>query len=278
MPLSTVVAFTLAAATSEPSLHRCGDSFLRAGEHELHVKDWGRPGDVTVLFESGNGNDGNVWDDMAKRLRDRGLRTIQYDRAGLGQSGPRPGEHYDVVREVSVIGELLDHCLVSAPVLLVAHSYGGMTGLMLAERDERIAAVLLLDAIIPDDPTPDRVEAILEEYRPQYAAVREAAPALADHIIPLMEAWPQSAAIFANVELDPRLPIYSLVTDGALATETEQRDWRASHRAFATASPYRFVRIDESAGHKVVAERPDWVEASAMQLVEWIRGGKARGE
>ncbi len=72
-------------------IHRKGqsqtiDTLVNVGNHQLHfkiIKGTGMP----ILFESGNGDDGTVWEKLLKPLYDStGATLITYDRAGLGLS------------------------------------------------------------------------------------------------------------------------------------------------------------------------------------------------
>ncbi|WP_447412369.1 alpha/beta fold hydrolase, partial [Clostridium perfringens] len=79
------------------------------------------------------------------------------------------------------------------PVILVAHSYGGFIAHLLAAQDRRVAGMVLVDANIPAFFDPAETEAIVGRYRPQYAALRAQAPALAELLIPIIEAYPKTA-------------------------------------------------------------------------------------
>ena len=264
----TIALAALALLAVEPAC--AGEQVMIGGDYALHTVAEGE-GDVTVLFESGNGNDGTVWEDMAARLSDAGVRTIRYDRAGLGQSAPRPGETYDINREVAALRRLLDACGAGEDILVVAHSYGGMVANLLAANDDRVKAMLLLDATNPDTETPARVERLMSLYRPRYDEVRAYDQSLADHIIPLMEAWGQTAATVRGAEIPLGIPIYLLVRGVAGSDEDNLEEWQDGMKSFAARSDMRFVQIAPGMGHHVARERPDWVEASAVQLIEWIR-------
>lgn len=64
-----------------------------------------------------------------------------YDRAGLGQSPPRNGS-YAIDREAEDLRQELDRHGIGAPVVLVAHSYGGFVAKLVAATDARIAGVV----------------------------------------------------------------------------------------------------------------------------------------
>ncbi|HSS00326.1 MAG TPA: hypothetical protein VLM79_24880, partial [Kofleriaceae bacterium] len=48
-------------------------------------------GDATVVFEAGGGDDASAWDKIEPQVRMlSSVRTVVYDRAGLGHSAPAP--------------------------------------------------------------------------------------------------------------------------------------------------------------------------------------------
>lgn len=87
---------------------------------------------------------------MQEKLAARGLRSLAYDRAGLGHSdaGPEPRDgraiNDDLEALLAALGE-------TGPILLVGHSMGGlMVRLFALERDRPLAGLVLVDAVTPD--------------------------------------------------------------------------------------------------------------------------------
>lgn len=266
-----ILVAALALSVADPA---CAGGLVEVGDYALHTTVEGE-GSVTVLFESGNGNDGTVWEDMARRLAARGVKTLRYDRAGLGQSEQRPGEGYDVRRESLALRGLMDACAVEGPVLMMAHSYGGMIASLTAAADDRIEALMLLDTNNPDTETAARTELLQSLYRPQYDAVREQDPALAKHIIPIMEAWGETAALVRETSIPDDVPVYQFVRGIPGSDQDDLEEWHRGQQAYANRGPYRWMVVAPGMGHRVAQERPDWVEASALQLIDWLEA-KAR--
>jgi pimeloyl-ACP methyl ester carboxylesterase len=91
-----------------------------------------------VVFEAGGGEDSSVWREVEPAVRERyGVRTMVYDRAGLGRS-PRSPAPYRIDGEADALRRELDRHGIGAPVVLVAHSYGGFVTTIVAGTDPRL--------------------------------------------------------------------------------------------------------------------------------------------
>src|SRR5580765_8272919 len=89
-------------------------------------------GSPTVVFEAGGGEDSSVWNELETEVRDRcEVRTMLYDRAGLGSSPPS-SLPYRIDGEADALRLELDRHGITAPVVRVAHSYGGLVATIVA--------------------------------------------------------------------------------------------------------------------------------------------------
>ncbi len=219
-----------------------------------------------VILEAGSFGFSADWAAVQDRLSAEGLRSLAYDRAGLGASdaGPAP-------RDSSAIADDLEDLLAAlaerGPFILCGHSMAGLHARIFAARNSaRLAGLVLVDAVTPET-TDDPVSA---RYIGSFAAVsrlaawgasvglqRPFAGALGDAIgLPALakaekrrafadpehnrwasaevEAWAADAAQGrAAGPYDPALPIAVVLTgDGRQPTA----------RAEATAAPARAAR------------------------------------
>ena len=104
----------------------------------------------TVLLEAGAFGFSADWGVVQDRLAALGLRSLAYDRAGLGLSDPSPDP-----RDGEAIQSDLERLLAAAgetpPYILVGHSMAGLrVQLMAARRPDWIVGVVLVDASTPD--------------------------------------------------------------------------------------------------------------------------------
>jgi pimeloyl-ACP methyl ester carboxylesterase len=220
-----------------------------------------------VLFIHGNGASSAAWEPVEGHVERLGVTTVNLDRPGLGQSppGPRP---YRIEDEATAIEETLREARIEGPFILVAHSYGGLIAFLLAERLEDVEGLVLVDAVIPGELTPPQVDEILAIYRPQYDLVREQAPALAEAVIPVVEALPATARNTEALTLPQGLPVIDIRAEtGDAASEATAEAVMAHHRQFVTSGANRRLVVAEGSGHQVMNDRPDVVIEAIAGLV-----------
>jgi pimeloyl-ACP methyl ester carboxylesterase len=225
-------------------------------------------GAPTIVFESGGGNDASVWTGVEPEIRRRlGVRTILYDRAGLGKSEPAPGP-YRIDDEVSGLQHILDRLGVSAPVVLVAHSYGGMVAALTAARDRRVGGLVFID--VPDAAFVDeaQVAGMMARHAQEFELLSRSQPALAR----VLKAFPESARRFREAIFPPNLPTIDIVAERPPVDSAEEAAaWRKSHRAFVAASPAREAVTASGSGHFVMIDRPALVIAAVTRMAQRVR-------
>lgn len=108
-------------------------------------------GKPTILLDAGLGDTSLVWRQVQGTLS-KNTRVCSFDRAGYGFS--------DAARVPSTVQSaaddmdaLISHAGLGSPVILVAHSLGGMQALLLAfEKPRLIAGLVLIDPAYPGQP------------------------------------------------------------------------------------------------------------------------------
>ena len=104
----------------------------------------------TIVLEHGAFGCASDWQVVQDRLAAKGLKSLAYDRAGLGHSdpGPTPRDGHAIVADLAA---LLDALGEAEPVVLVGHSMGGlMVRLFALTHPRRVLGLVLVDAVTPE--------------------------------------------------------------------------------------------------------------------------------
>jgi pimeloyl-ACP methyl ester carboxylesterase len=229
-------------------------------------------GSPTVAFEAGGGEDSSVWSELEAEVRERyEVRTMLYDRAGLGRS-PQSPPPYRIDREANALRREFDRHGITAPVVLVAHSYGGFVATIVAATDSRIAGVVLVDANLARFFDDAQTKRLLATYRPQFPALERAAPELAKVMIPIIEAYPATVARLRQVDIPAATPTIDIVAERTWVESPEEiAAIRQAHRDFVAASSHRRAVFAEGSGHHVMRDRPEVVLEAVAELIAAVR-------
>jgi pimeloyl-ACP methyl ester carboxylesterase len=108
-------------------------------------------GKPTVLLNAGLGDSSLVWRRVQGTLS-KSTRVCSFDRAGYGFSDPARSPP-TVQSAVDDMAALISHGGLGSPVILVAHSLGGMQALLFAfEKPRQLAGLVLIDPAYPGQP------------------------------------------------------------------------------------------------------------------------------
>jgi pimeloyl-ACP methyl ester carboxylesterase len=263
-----LLALLLMAATS--AYATCAPGLVDVGGYRLWMQVAGK-GEPTVVFESGGGNDSTTWASVEPQIRTQaGVRTVVYDRAGLGKSEPAPGP-YAIDHEVQALERALHKCGVRGPLVLVSHSYGGFVSTLMAADDPHVVGMVLVDANLGSFFDKAEVDSILAKYTPQFDAFRKAKPQLASVMIPLMEAYPDTAKRVRAVPVPPALAVIDIVAEKTWAdTPEELAAMRRAHADFVAASAAREAVFADGSGHYVMRDRPQIVIDAVERMVKKV--------
>ncbi len=224
-------------------------------------------GDQTVVFISGNGNDSSVWAGIEAQVRDMGARTVVYDRAGLGQSALTEGP-YQIQDEADTLKQALAQNGVEGPLVLVAHSYGGLIAALVAEGDMDVGGVVFVDALLPADLSDKIVSGVLAEYTPRFKALEEAAPALARAIIPVVNAYPETAERMKNVSFAPSVAFIDILAEQTWVSQPEQiAHIQRVHADFVAASDGRSSVLATGSSHNVMRDKPEIIIRAISRML-----------
>lgn len=104
----------------------------------------------TIVCEHGAFGCAADWAEVQQRLAAKGLKSLAYDRAGLGHSDPGPPPRNGLAL-ADDLEQLLERAGEPGPYILVGHSMGGlMVRIFACRHPEKILGVVLVDAVTPD--------------------------------------------------------------------------------------------------------------------------------
>jgi pimeloyl-ACP methyl ester carboxylesterase len=128
-------------------------------------------GGPVVVLEAGAFGFSADWAEVQDRLAARGLRSLAYDRAGLGFSdpGPEPRDGIQIARDLE---RLLAAAEIAAPYVLCGHSMAGLRLRQFAAGHAHdLIGVVLVDAATPEASDHPAAAALIR----QFAALSQAA-------------------------------------------------------------------------------------------------------
>ena len=254
--------------------YRSAGRLVRVGSLSLYVRDAAPEPDIansspTIIFESGIGATSQNWTALQQTLAQH-VRTLSYDRAGLGWSSsristPTPEQ---LARELRA---LLSAAGVPPPYFLVAHSFGGFAGSGAADQiHDRLSSVVWLDAFKPKDGEKplDYISGFsrkaLEEAMARGEAGRKPPAAKAYSLVEKEYAW-----IDSKLTLQPNGPTFQPVhISGKLDTIAKKTYIRAPKypqasfdRALAECRSDKTWQtfVVEASGHDVMIDKPEWL-------------------
>lgn len=183
---------------------------------------------IPILFESGSGDDGNVWGNILSPVsKITGATLITYDRAGYGKSDTG-GRNSGVLTGV----ENLENCLrtlgYDGNIVLVAHSFGAFYAALYARRHTgNVKAALLID---PSS---------------NYSISKKLTSAGNDHLLDTLT-FPSTTSITAF------LSEYTPFTKA-----TDQENWKLCFQQFIDAAPGHRTGITAfGCGHYIFNDNP----------------------
>jgi len=256
----------------------CVGRKVNVGGYALWMQSRGN-GTPTVVFESGGGEDSSEWSNIEPVIRERAeVRTVVYDRAGLGKSDPNP-QPYRIEDEAAALRRALNQRDIHGPIILVAHSYGGFISEILASEDTQVKGLVLVDANIPSFFNDKEAAIISTRYTPLAEDLIKEKPDLGRNLLRQDQAYPATARHMRDVHIPLNLPIFDITAEHTwVDAPDELAAMRRAHSEFVAASPTRVAIFAEGSGHYVSRDRPNIVIDAALRLISVIHEQKSAVE
>ena len=233
--------------------------------------------DTPILFESGNGDDGSIWENILKPIHDStGATLITYDRAGLGKSEIDTTE-ISFKQEIKDLNKALKKLGFKEDYFLIAHSFGGMYASELAQKNQgKIKGAVFIDVGTPchlNDEYTTRVKNSISdenwEMLKQYKT----------GLYHVLNKFPEIAEYMSKRYISNSIPLTLIVAEHYKPTqqigETEQDmlDWKTCLENFGNLPNHKYV-VTKNTDHKVWEKDPRTVIEEIAKLYNQTQNKK----
>lgn len=238
---------------------------------QFHIK---RGKGIPILFESGGGNDGSVWEALVDSLYSQlGTTLLRYDRAGYGQSGSNPNieerQRGYALNAVMDLEKALQSLEFQEEIIIVAHSYGGFLAAIFAERNPQwVKGIVLLDANLKcffDAETRQYfremgTDSLLNSLKAQNVGLYYEAAAF-DRTIGLIQ----------KTTFPEEVPIFNLIAEQSqFDNPRDVEKWMNCHDQFGASNPNWVNIMAKNCGHYIQFDNPQLVCQKILELYEQV--------
>ncbi|WP_164674091.1 alpha/beta fold hydrolase [Maribacter litoralis] len=231
------------------------DTLVDVGGYKMHfkiIKGKGTP----ILFESGAGNDGAIWDNILEKIHKvTGTTLITYDRSGFGQSEVNPNlineSDFGIENGMKELETGLTKLGYDDELILVPHSYGGFyTTLYASRHPEKVKYVVRIDANLVDVYTDDVLEIMAQQPAPP-----KTPETLGNYY--LVKTYPETVKLLREVKFPASVPVIDIISP--INRGYPDKYWtliKKVHKDFVNAETNRVEIIAEGSGHYIFQDNP----------------------
>ena len=259
--ITAVAVFYHTSASSQSS-----ETLINVGTHNLHF--YVSPGSGTpIIFESGAGNDGTVWNEVTRLLR---LQTdaplIAYDRAGFGASGIDTAR-VNISSEVEDLQTALQQLVTSDEYFLVAHSLGGNYAMkFIANAPDRVKGAVFIDVVSPYFMTEQRAADTKQLFMDSLAVIKK--ESIGFYYLVLN--YENTSQVMREVSDTIETPL-TVIASGKTPFEGSDRElFLSGLKRFAMDRENRRYVLVEDADHYVFYDEPQLVVDEILRLYNQV--------
>jgi len=253
------------------------DTLVDVGTHKLHfriIKGNGTP----ILFESGAGDDGSVWDTLIKPLTQiTGTTLITYDRAGCGKSTidnvPADSLKHGILDDFADLETALEKLGYNKQIMLVSHSYGGYySTLYSVKHPDLVKSIVLIDVNLNFY---DKLTAI-----DSADGEEQANETKASHNWWLYYAsvnFPHTAKLMSTLTIPKSIPVV-LFTSGIppFDDSADVEHWKTCHTNFVARHPLSIGLTAYGCGHYIWRDNPGLITCTIARSYAEISDDKQK--
>lgn len=257
------------------------DTLVNVGNQNIHFKIWKGNG-VPVLFESGGGNDGNIWSSLAESVYSITENTIiTYDRVGYGTSEFNADLDDDkkalITHGIKALETGLKKLNLFDELLLVAHSYGGYYSSYLASKNpDVVKGVVLIDAVTSCFHTQEFLEKQKIERTEEWLNnIREQSEPLYFECLSNVE----TIEIMKGHSIPDDIPVISLVADNPPYEDASENErWKVCQNELVANNPNWNIQLASNCGHYLHFDNPKLAVDAITSLVAGLSDNSSKAK
>lgn len=235
------------------------DTIVDIGTQKMHFNIWKGKG-TPILFESGGGNDGSIWNSLAGDIHSiTGTTIITYDRVGYGKSefNPKlPDEKKALITNgIEALEKGLSKLGYGKELILVAHSYGGYYATYLASKTPSIIkGIVLIDPVTSCFHSEEFVERQAKERTIEWLNnIRKQSEPMYYECLSNAE----TIEIMKNHSIPYNIPVINLIADNPPYQDPKENErWKLCQQEFVKDNPNRKAIIASNCGHYLHFDNP----------------------
>lgn len=259
--------FLLCSFITANSQSKTIDTLVNVGNHKLHfkiVKGSGMP----ILFDSGGGNDGSVWNSILdKTAAITNATLITYDRAGFGQSTidtlQTDESKHGIMSSIQDLEIGLKKLGYDKDILLVSHSYGGYLSTLYASRHPKLVkGIVLIDVNHNyfEDGIIEKEVATQDKLIAQWKINNKGTYFMAKTIL-------ETVKIMSKISIPQSIPVVDFVNGIPFLKKPEEIErWKECHRIFVANNPNVTGITANDCGHGIWVGNPPLVINTIAKL------------
>lgn len=244
------------------------DTLIKVNDHQLHFKVIQGNG-TPILFESGNGDDGSVWEPLLQDIHQQtGATLITYDRAGLGKSGIDTTQ-ISFKNEAKNLKKALRKLGYQQNYFLVAHSFGSFYASEFSQMNRnRITGAVFIDVTTPCNFTFEYASKVKKSISAQnWQLIKQYKAGLYYVLIKFPEISKYMSERFISASIPLTLIVAGIHQPTAEIGETEQDIINMENclKEFGNLPNHKYVLAPNTA-HKVWKKNPELVIKEIITL------------
>ena len=258
----SLVIFLIFLIQVEISRSQNVDTLVDVGKYKLHfniVTGKGFP----IIFESGAGNDGNIWKDILQPLHDStGATLVTYDREGFGESGIDTSL-INITNEVKGLEVALKKLKLTDQYFFVAHSLGGNYMMTFAQRNrDKVKGAVLIDILVPCFMTKKKAIEVKNLFKDSLEVIKR----LSLGFYYIVQNYENTSLVMRQAARGIKIPLTIICSDIPPFQGADSIKWKRCLLDFARGAGNRSFVLANGCGHYVFQDNPTLVIKEIIRL------------